>query len=461
MMNTKINELYSILSHRFHGELVRPDSNDYSAVRKVWNGTVNRKPGLIARCADVADIQLAIRAASAIEVLTAIRCGGHSLAGHSTCDDGLVIDLSRLRQVEVDSRRRRARFEGGCLLGTVDRATQKSNLVFPAGVVSETGAAGLILGGGYGWLTRRHGLSCDNVEGFTLVVADGSVQRANAQENTDLFWALRGGGGNFGVVTEFEVLLHPLSSVYFGTAKYFGDDIPRILQYWRKFMAEADDELKWSFSLQLTSNIKSSVRPVASGSVVWIGSPDEGRRHVDDALSIPGATAITKDVMSFLDLQTMSDWEFPAGRRYYTKSGYFKTLENECIQSMITALATMPSRTSQIEIAYQGGAAARIAADETAFGDRNSPFIVNILASWSDHKDDAINISWTRNLFAKLQPFMSPGAYVNFMSSDEEDRVAEAYRERWDRLVTIKNQFDPTNFFRLNSNVRTRKQNEP
>jgi hypothetical protein len=444
-MKTAIDEVCSALAGNFRGDLLRPESTGYPEAKRVWNGMVARTPGLIARCADVADVQSVVRAARAAAVLTAIRCGGHSLAGHSTCDDGLVIDLTRLRQTDVDGANRRARFAGGCLLGNVDRATQAAGLVFPAGVVSETGAAGLILGGGYGWLTRRFGLSCDNVEGFTMVAADGSIQRASAQENADLFWALRGGGGNFGVVTEFAVRLHPLSSLLFATAEYAGDDIPRILEYWREFMAPAPAELKWSFSLR---------QQVASCAVTWIGDPEEGRSAVEAALAVCGASSITRNVMSFCELQTAADWEFPAGGHYYTKSGYLKKLDDRSLQCMIKAMGTMPSAMSQIEISYQGGAAARVGADETAFGDRSSPFIVNILGSWAEATEDAANVAWTRALFAELQPSMTPGVYVNFMSGDEDTRVQEAYRERWDRLVAVKTHYDPTNFFRLNANIR-------
>jgi hypothetical protein len=444
-VKTAVDEVYSVLSGNFRGDLLRPDSAGYPEAKKVWNGMVARSPGLIARCTDVADVQSAVRAAREADVVTAVRCGGHSLAGHSTCDGGLVIDLSHLRQIEVDPDKRRARFAGGCLLGTVDTATQSAKLVFPAGVVSETGAAGLVLGGGYGWTTRRFGLSCDNVLGFSLVTADGSVHKASAQENAELFWALRGGGGNFGVVTEFVVQLHPLSSLLFATAEYAGDNIPRILEYWREFMAQAPDELKWSFSLR---------QKIATCAVTWIGDPEEGRPAVDSALAVCGASCITRSVMSFLELQTAADWEFPAGRRYYTKSGYLKTLDDPSLQCMIKAMDTMPSVMSQIEISYQGGAAARIGAGETAFGDRSSPFIVNILCSWDQAAEDATNIAWTRALFAELQPSMTPGAYVNFMSGDEDARVHEAYRERWDRLVAVKTHYDPTNFFRLNANIR-------
>ena len=230
------------------------------------------------------------RAAAEAGILTAVRCGGHSLAGFSTCDGGMVIDLSRMRQVELDSNARRARFAGGCLLGSVDGATQKAGLVFPSGVVSHTGAGGLILGGGTGWLTRRFGLSCDNVEGFTLVTADSSVVRCNSQENQDLFWALRGGGGNFGVVTEFQVRLHPLSAVVLAEGLTPEDGIRPLLEFWRDFMADAPIELKWNIDLRLapqTERVPVELRgcPVAGSSVIWTGDSEVGRPYVERALS--------------------------------------------------------------------------------------------------------------------------------------------------------------------------------
>jgi FAD/FMN-containing dehydrogenase len=224
-MTKAIEEVYSALKGQFRGDLIRPGDDEYETARGIWNAMVAQRPGLIARCADVPDIQSAASAASTIGVPPAVRCGGHSLAGFGSCADGLVIDVSRMRHVTVDSDARRARFTGGCLLGSVDVATQEYGLVFPAGVVSHTGASGLILGGGFGWLTRRFGLSCDNVEGLTLVTADGSVVHASSKDNADLFWALRGGGGNFGVVTEFEVKLHPLKSVVLGEGLCLGNDI--------------------------------------------------------------------------------------------------------------------------------------------------------------------------------------------------------------------------------------------
>ncbi len=461
-MKTAIEEIFSSLTGRFRGDLLRPDDEDYAQARCIWNAMAARRPALIARCADVEDVQRAVRAASAADVLTAVRCGGHSLAGFSTCDDGLVIDLSRMRQASVDPQARKARFAGGCLLGSIDAATQQHGLVFPSGVVSHTGASGLVLGGGFGWLTRLHGLSCDNVEGFTLVTTDDSIVHASGKENADLFWALQGGGGNFGVVTEFEVKLHPLRSVVLAEGLCLEDDISGLLRHWRDFMPEAPDQLKWNLNLRLApnaENIPAHVRgrAVASESALWLGDPEEGERYLNHIFSLSKPVAVTKKVVSYLDLQTMADNEFPHGRRYYTKSGYFKSLDDTSIEQMVQALATVPSPATQIELAYLGGAAARIAPHETAFGDRSSPFVINLLANWSDVSDDAANVAWIRNLFNQLRPSMAPGVYVNFMSGDEDDRVPEAYRERWDRLAEVKSRYDPHNFFRLNQNIPPKK----
>jgi hypothetical protein len=455
-------EVYSSLHRRFKGDLLRPGESSYEGARAIWNGMVARTPGLIARCADVSDVQNAVRSGAETGLLTAVRCGGHSLAGFSTCDGGLVIDLSRMREVTVDPEARRARIAGGCLLGSVDTATQKARLVFPSGVVSHTGAAGLILGGGTGWLTRRFGLSCDNVEGFTLVTADSSVVRANAKENPDLFWALRGGGGNFGVVTEFELKLHPLTSVVLAEGLTPEADIRPLLECWRDFMAEAPLDLKWNIDLRLapqTKEVPAALRgrPVASNSLVWTGHPEAGRPSLERALSMCRPDSVRSRTVSFLGLQTMADSAFPHGRRYYTKSGYFTYLDDSVINLMLESVAVIPSAETQIELAYLGGAAARLMANETAFGDRSAPFIMNLLANWSDASADAGNISWIRGLFSKLRPAMKPGVYVNFMSGDEQDRVPEAYQERWDRLVAVKTHYDPNNFFRLNQNIPPRK----
>lgn len=454
-----INDIYSSLRERFKGELLRPGDVEYERARAIWNGMAAKTPGLIARCTDVADVQAAVCTASDARILTAIRCGGHSLAGFSTCDDGLVIDLSRMRDVTVDAGARRARVAGGCLLGSIDTATQKAGLVFPSGVVSHTGASGLILGGGTGWLTRKFGLSCDNVDAFTLVTADGCVVRANSQENENLFWALRGGGGNFGIVTEFEVRLHPLSAVTLVEVVTPEPHIRRLLEFWRDFMGTAPIDLKWNIDLRVVSQKTSDEpcrRTVANSSLVWTGDPEAGNQYLQQVLSQCNPESVTSRVVSFLHLQTMADSCFPHGHRYYTKSGYFSYLEDSTIDQLLEALESIPSCDTQIELAYLGGATARINAGETAFGDRSAPFILNLLAHWSEQSADAAHISWIRGVFQKIRPAMRPGVYTNFMSGDEQDRVAESYRERWEQMVAVKTHYDPDNFFCLNQNVPPR-----
>ena len=455
-------EVYSSLQHRFKGNLLRPGDIGYEEARTVWNGMLARRPGLIARCADVNDVQSAVRAGAEAGILAAVRCGGHSLAGFSTCDGGLVIDLSRMRQVTVDADARRARFSGGCLLGSIDTATQRAGLVFPSGVVSHTGASGLVLGGGTGWLTRRFGLSCDNVEGVTLVTADGSLVRADSKENPDLFWALRGGGGNFGVVTEFEVRLHPLTSVVLAEGLCPESKIRALLELWRDFMAEAPHDLKWNVDLARAPHKKEVPaelrgRPVARNSLIWTGDSEAVSPYLETALAMCHADSVHSKVVPFLDLQTMADDAFPHGWRYYMKSGYFTYLDDRTIDGMLEAVATIPSSETQIELAYLGGEAAQVGASDTAFGDRSAPFVMNLLASWSEAAADATTIAWVRGIFHKLRPAMKPGVYVNFMSGDEQDRVPEAYHERWERMVAVKTHYDPNNFFRLNQNVPPRK----
>ena len=456
-MNDNIEDVYNAIRTRFKGTLLRRDDVEYGKVAPVWNGVFNRRPAMLARCKDVGDIQTCLQAVRGSGLVTAVRCGGHSLAGFSTCDDGLVIELSGLRWVQVDPGARKAKFGGGCLLGTVDSATQREGLAFPAGVVSHTGAGGLVLGGGTGWLNRLYGLSCDNVVGFTLITADGSLLRASATENLDLFWALRGGGGNFGIVTEFEVQLHPVTEVVLGRGLCVGDAIVGLLRQWREFMPTAPDNLRWGFSLRNSEGVTAfqdkKGLPVASASALWVGDRAQGLKYVTHALAVAAHQDVGVQEMSFLALQTMADCDFPHGRRYYTKSGYFRTLGDDTIQSMIDSLATMPSSSSEIELAYLGGAPARVAADETAFGDRSAPFVINILSNWVAPSEDADNINWTRDLFNRLRPAMVPGVYVNFMSGDEGDRVPEAYRNRWERLRAIKSKYDPHNFFRLNQNI--------
>jgi hypothetical protein len=304
------------------------------------------------------------------------------------------------------------------------------------------------------------------VEAFTLVTADGSIVRVDAANHADLYWALRGGGGNFGVVTEFEVKLHPLRSLVLAEGLCPESGIRRHLEFWREFMAEAPLDLKWNIDLRLATDSERVPpalrgRAVAANSLVWTGDPEAGKSYLERALSLCNRDSVRIRVIPFLELQMMADSDFPHGRRYYTKSGYFRQLEDSTIDTMINAIASIPSAQTQIELAYLGGAAGQVDARETAFGDRSAPFIMNLLANWGEPAEDSAHISWVRGLFARLRPAMKPGVYVNFMSGDEQDRVPEAYQERWERMLAVKSHYDPKNFFRMNQNVQPRRLNVP
>lgn len=441
----------------FRGSMLLRRDPTFAAAATIWNAAAQHNPTAIFRCSDVRDVQMVVRRAAEEGALAAVRCGGHSLAGYSSCEDGLVIDLSGLREARVDPAARRARVQGGCLLGTIDRATSDEGLVFPAGVVSHTGASGLILGGGTGWLTRKFGLSCDNIENCTLVSANGEIIHASERDNADLFWALRGGGGNFGVVIEFTLRLHPLRSVLLGTGMSLGEDVMTALSFWRDFMPSAAEDMKWNLSLVVAPDEKSPTvsrhRIALTHAALWTGQTTDGLTQIDQIFSVCMPVNRATRAIPYLELQTMADSEFPHGDRYYSKSGYFHALDDDTISTMIEAMESAPSAKTQIELAYLGGAASRVGASETSFGDRSSPFIMNLLAQWKESKDDAVNVGWVRETFTRLRPKMRPGVYVNFMSGDEGDRTREVYGGGWERLLSVKRKYDPNNFFRLNQNI--------
>ncbi|MBV8206643.1 MAG: FAD-binding oxidoreductase [Acidobacteria bacterium] len=444
-----ITDVARMLQRDFRGQMLFRDSPGFAEASAIWNAMAQRTPGLILKCAGTDDVQRAVRAAAAAGLPVAIRCGGHSLAGFSTCEGGVVIDLAMIRSTQVDPSRRTARVQGGCLLGDIDSAGQRAGLAFPAGVVSHTGAAGLILGGGTGWLTRRYGLSCDNVLEFEVITAEGAMVRASAAENGDLFWALRGGGGNFGVVTAFQLQMHPLRSVVLATATCEERQMAGVLRSWGDFMAGAPDELKWNISLAKAAN----GRPALNQTIIWAGDGAQGEKFLRAALAAGSPANVNIREMPYLALQTMADADFPHGQRYYTKSGYFHSLSGKSVETMLQKTESMPSRKSQIELAFLGGASSRVGPGETAFGDRSAPILLNILGQWCEPANDAENVSWVRSVFGALRPGMAPGVYVNFMSGDEQDRVREAYRTRWDRLLQIKQAWDPNNFFCRNQNI--------
>jgi FAD/FMN-containing dehydrogenase/SAM-dependent methyltransferase len=444
----------------FGGTVIRPGQPGYDAARQVWNAMHDRRPALIARPASARDVAAAIRYARAEGLLIAVRAGGHSMPGHSVCDGGLVIDLRALNQVRVDSRARRAWVGGGALLGEVDRATQEHGLVLPAGVVSHTGAGGLTLGGGVGRLMRRYGLTIDSLLAAEVVTADGAIVRASAGEHADLFWALRGGGGNFGVVTGFEFALHELSELVILATFHPLEQARRVIEHARREMADpaTPDELLWTSFLRRASDVP-WMPPELVGRhgimslIEWSGDAAGGRAvlaGIRDELQ-PAVSDLS--VVPFLFMQTITDDLFGHGLRTYIKAGFAGDLPDGLIDTLIGRAAELRSPISQVELLALGGAIARVDPGATAFGFRKARWLINIPATWRDAADDEREIAWARATYAAVKPFLSEGTYVNFMGDDEDEGAAGAYGRTIERLQRVKAAYDPDNVFRLNQNI--------
>jgi FAD/FMN-containing dehydrogenase len=430
------------------GQVILPGDADYDNARKVWNGMIDRRPALIARCDGVADASRAIRFARDQHLLLAVRGGGHNVAGAGTCDGGLVIDLSPMKAVRVDSERRTARVEAGATWKEFDEETQKYGLATTGGLISSTGVAGFTLGGGISWLVRKHGLACDNLISAEVVTADGQLVRASAEENADLYWGLRGGGGNFGVVTAFEFALHPVSTVVGGIVAHPLPRAREVLQFYRHFIATAPDELT---------------------TIVIFGTAPEGHQIIGLAACYAGPVEQGEEVMRplkefgppvmdmmsplpYTALQQANDPTAPAGLQNYWKAAFLQDLSDEAIDAMIEYATNATSPLSMIHLHHLGGAMNRVAADATAFGHRDSGFVVNILGVWPAPGDNEKHIDWARGLFAALQPY-AHGAYINFLGDEGQERVRSAYGPNYEHLVALKNKYDPTNLFRLNQNI--------
>jgi FAD/FMN-containing dehydrogenase len=438
-------------------DVVRPDSPDYDAARAVWNAMHDRRPALIARPRSAAGVAAAIAHARAHDLPLAVRCGGHSMPGHSVCDDGMVIDLRALNQVRVDPLARRATVGGGALLGEVDRATQAHGIVVPAGVVSHTGAGGLTLGGGVGRLMRRFGLTIDSLLAAEVVTAGGDVLRASAAEHPDLFWALRGGGGNFGIVTEFEFALHEIAELGILATFHPLDDARAVLERGRRAMADGPDELLWTSFLRRAPAVPWVPHDVVGrrgivSLVEWSGDLEPGMAQLGAIRDGLRPLAGDLGVVPFLTMQTITDELFAHGLRTYIKAGFAADLSDGLIDALIDRAAAIESPITQIEVLAMGGAIGRVAADATAFPYRDAAWLINIPASWRDAADDEREIAWARATYAAVQPHLSGGAYANFMDADDED--AAAYGRTLARLEEIKAVYDPENVFRLNQNIK-------
>ncbi len=444
--NTLVEEFQGGL----RGPLLRPESDGYEAARKLWNGMFDRRPALIARCAGTADVIRAVNFARDHRLHVAVRGGGHSFPGHSICDGGLLIDLSAMKGIRVDPAARRAQAQPGVKWIDFDHETQAFGLATSGGTVSDTGIAGLTLGGGLGWLSSKHGLTVDNFVSADVVTADGRLVTANAAENPDLFWALRGGGGNFGIVTSFEYQLHAVGPmVVGGMVLYPLSQAKEVLRFYRDFTKTAPDEL---------TIYAGFVTPPGGETVValiccYCGPLGEGEEAVRPFKSLGTPVHDALGPLPFVAQQQIFDAGFPTGSNYYAKAASLGDLTDEAIEILIEYAATMPSPLSGMVIQTVFGAASRVAPDATAFRPRAFPYAPIIVSQWLDPAQTAENVAWARDCWGALQPFAG-GVYVNDLGENDEDRVPAAYGANYQRLAALKKKYDPDNFFRLNPNIK-------
>jgi len=457
-MSTLTPEIQA-LGEDFRGELVRPGDPSYDERRKVWNASIDRRPGLIALCTGVADIRSALAYARRTGGPVAVRGGGHSFPGHSTCDDGILLDLAPLKGIRVDPVRRTARAQAGVLLGELDRETQAFGLATPSGIVTHTGLAGLTLGGGIGWLMRKYGLSIDNLLSVDLVTAEGELVTASEDTNADLFWGVRGGGGNFGVVTEFEFRLHPVGPiVYGGMVAWPMEQSPELLRFYRDWITDVPDELttavvhRW---LPASPTIPAELRGRRVVAVVacYAGPVEEGEKVVAPLKAFAPPLLDMCEPMPYLALQSMLDPSFPHGRWYYMRSSDVAELSDDVIDIAAERGLAIDSPYTAYPIFQLGGAISRVDPDSTAFGGRSSGHTFNFVGVTLGPEGFAEQREWVRDSWRAIEPHQS-GVYVNFLTDEGADRIRSAYGgTTYDRLQDLKSKYDPGNLFHLNQNI--------
>jgi FAD/FMN-containing dehydrogenase len=444
----------------FRGEIIRPVDAAYDKSRKVWNGSIDRRPALIARCAGVADVISAVRFAREHELLTAVRGGGHSFPGHSVCDGGIVIDLGLMKGIRVDPVARTARVQAGVLLGELDRETQAFGLAVPAGIVTHTGVAGLTLGGGTGWIQRKYGLSIDNLLSADLVTADGAFTKASENENPDLFWGLRGGGGNFGIVTEFEFRLNPVGpQVLAGPLFWPMAKAEKVLHFYRDWIADAPDELM-TLVVQRKAPALPGVPPDLVGKLVigivpcYSGPLDKGEKLLKPLKSFASPVLDLCMPKPFVAHQKSLDPSFPHGWWYYVRSCDVAGLNDDIIRIMTDYGELIDSPITSVALWQMGGAVGRVGENETAFHGRKAGFTFNINGNAETSDGFAEEREWARSYWNALAPYHT-SVYVNFLMEEGEQRIRQAYgNEKYNRLKMLKHKYDPDNFFRLNQNIK-------
>jgi FAD/FMN-containing dehydrogenase len=457
----KLDEtLLGALAEKFRGQLIRPDNPTYDEARRVWNGSIDRYPALIARCAGVADVIVAVRFAREAGLPVAVRGGGHSFPGLSVWDGAMVIDLGLMKGIRVDPEARTARAQAGVLLGELDRETQAFGLAVPSGIVTHTGMAGLTLGGGIGWIQRKHGLSVDQLRSVDLVTAEGEFVKASEDENSDLFWGIRGGGGNFGIVTEFEFDLVSVGpTVLAGPVFWAMEDSPKVLRFYRDWVADAPDDLMTIVIHRKAPPLpfvpqELHGKPVVMVVVCWAGDVEEGEKFVKPLTEFGSPVADVCMPKPFLTHQAMLDPAFPHGRWYYFKSCDVSELTDEIIDITVDRSLKIQSPLTSFPIWQMGGAVSRVDEDEAPFGGRNAGFTYNIGCSTETADGFEAERDWVREFWSALEPWHE-GVYVNFLDEEGEERIRTAYgADTWDRLKALKRKYDPDNFFRINQNIR-------
>lgn len=459
---TKIDEeIIRKFKDSLRGELIQPSDANYDEARKVWNGMIDKHPALIARCAGVVDIINAVNFARANELLVAVRGGGHNVAGNAVCDGGIVIDLSRMKSIRIDPVRNTCRVEPGLTWGEFDRETQAFGLALPGGIQSTTGIAGFTVGGGFGYLSRKYGLTIDNLLSADVVTADGKLLIASETENPDLFWGIRGGGGNFGIVTSFEFKLHLVGPVILGGMLLHPLEKAReVLRFCREYVAKAPEDLSIFFGFitapkapHLPEQIQG--KPALAVIVSYVGAIEEGERIIQPLRKFGSPAIDMVEPKPYIALQSMLDAANPPGWQNYWKSEYLKGFSDEAIDILIEYASKRPSPMSKIIIGQLLGAVNRVSNNETPYNHRDAPFIINIVSMWSDTTKNEENIKWAKALWNAVQPFATGGVYVNFLMTEGTDRIMAAYgKENYERLVMLKNRYDPANFFSLNQNIK-------
>lgn len=430
--------------------MIRPRDSDYDRARRIWNAIIDKFPGLIVRVRGAADVVQAVKFARQHDLLVAVRGRGHNVAGRALYNDGMVIDLGAMRGVFVDPAARTVRVQGGATLGDVDRETHLHGLAVPAGVVSKTGIAGLALGGGVGWLVRKYGPTCDNVLAFELVTADGTIMTASGTEHQDLFWALRGGGGNFGIVTSFLFRAHPVSTVLGGLIVHGRDQARAILRHYRDFMATAPEELTAYAALLSTPDGHPAVAVIPC----YCGDLAEGERVMAPLRGFGTPVMDSVQSMKFPAMQKLLDAAFPDGTRNYWKSTFVKALSNEVIDLIVDHGNQMKSPLSALVIELYRGAADRVGEAETAFAHRPGEYDIGFMAQWTDPAEDVEHMAWARSAWDAMRPHSSGAYLLNFLQDESPDVIRAAFGASYERLTELKRKYDPTNFFSLNLNIK-------